>query len=360
MLGLARVVACVSDPSANNPEAGTPDTGISETSVPPDAPLDPSCTNNAKDPGESDVDCGGKCAKCATDKLCGAATDCQSGVCGPNGRCSAPTCTDTVQNGTETDVDCGGGCPACLYGLGCSVTADCVGGRCLDKKCNADPVGRWQVITTKSLPTGRDAPAVAYDPGRGTVVFGGLLPQGFSAETFVYQDGGWSVPALSGGPPGARGLAALIYDSQRKTLVLVGPSAFFGAPDTWELSGSTWSQKAEAGTVAPWSALAFESSLNKVIAVDCFGNVQAWDGNAWTPISSAGPHPTNNFGMSMAFDSKRNKLMVFGGTSDFQNPDGSSSDMYSRWGRRGPRSRRTAARGRAPTPRWSTTRSGIA
>src|SRR5262245_54598568 len=39
------------------------------------------CSNGAKDPGESDVDCGGGCAPCASAKSCSASADCRSGLC---------------------------------------------------------------------------------------------------------------------------------------------------------------------------------------------------------------------------------------------------------------------------------------
>jgi MYXO-CTERM domain-containing protein len=44
--------------------------------------------------------------------MCGAASDCLSGVC-ESGACAAPSCTDAVQNGDEAEVDCGGACQPC-------------------------------------------------------------------------------------------------------------------------------------------------------------------------------------------------------------------------------------------------------
>ena len=70
------------------------------------------CTNEALDPGEADVDCGGVCPEACADGLdCEAGDDCVGGVCA-DGVCVAPACDDGVQNGDEVGVDCGGGCPA--------------------------------------------------------------------------------------------------------------------------------------------------------------------------------------------------------------------------------------------------------
>jgi hypothetical protein len=55
-----------------------------------DRPADP-CTNNVKDPGEADVDCGGisLCPRCGEDKACGAASDCAVGAQCAFGACHA-------------------------------------------------------------------------------------------------------------------------------------------------------------------------------------------------------------------------------------------------------------------------------
>ena len=100
------------------------------------------CINNTKDPAESDVDCGGRdCDKCSDGKACLATSDCVSGVCGTNGRCSVPACDDQVKNGNETDLDCGGRCASgakpvrCVDTLGCVDPNDCQSNVCSGGKC---------------------------------------------------------------------------------------------------------------------------------------------------------------------------------------------------------------------------------
>ena len=51
------------------------------------------------------------CPACENGKQCTQATDCKAGAC-TNNLCAAPTCTDAAKNGGESDVDCGG--PVCL------------------------------------------------------------------------------------------------------------------------------------------------------------------------------------------------------------------------------------------------------
>jgi hypothetical protein len=90
-----------------------------------------SCSNNIKDNGETDIDCGGpNCPPCGDFKACLQNSDCVDKICA-NNSCAAPQCNDGVQNGTETDIDCGGGtCPPCGPGQKCVASTDCKGGQC--------------------------------------------------------------------------------------------------------------------------------------------------------------------------------------------------------------------------------------
>ena len=99
----------------------------------------PNCADGVHNGAETGVDCGGSspnCLRCAAGQGCGAASDCQSGVC-VGGLCQPPTCTDGIKNGTETDTDCGGGsCPGCALQRHCAAPTDCQSGVCgLNARC---------------------------------------------------------------------------------------------------------------------------------------------------------------------------------------------------------------------------------
>jgi hypothetical protein len=98
------------------------------------------CGNGVKDGTETDVDCGGDCAPCATGKRCATGTDCQSGSC-LNQVCVAlgAGCSDGVKDGSETDVDCGGSCAPCASGLACLRATDCASRLCLNNVCEPPP-----------------------------------------------------------------------------------------------------------------------------------------------------------------------------------------------------------------------------
>jgi hypothetical protein len=99
------------------------------------------CANGMQDQGmESDVDCGGKCLPCASEKACFGDDDCASHVC-KGMVCQAPTCEDNEANDGETDIDCGAVCknPAklCGEGKGCKSAADCENNVCWAGACQA-------------------------------------------------------------------------------------------------------------------------------------------------------------------------------------------------------------------------------
>ncbi|MBX5483557.1 MAG: DUF1565 domain-containing protein, partial [Myxococcaceae bacterium] len=123
---------------------------------------EPDCADGVKNGAETDLDCGGPCAPCATGAGCQAPEDCQSSLC-LTGVCSVPSCMDGVRDGTETDVDCGGGqCPPCGFMHGCSVDADCANalacgpektcGGCVEgfADCDGDPSQNGCEVDTRT------------------------------------------------------------------------------------------------------------------------------------------------------------------------------------------------------------------
>lgn len=116
--------------------AGDGDAGHGDAGMPP-GPA--SCDNLARDPNESDVDCGGTslCDRCGNNLRCSASKDCGSGFCKET-RCAEPTCGDGYRNQDETAVDCGGSCApqlGCEDGLACTVNEDCTSQYCKDLFC---------------------------------------------------------------------------------------------------------------------------------------------------------------------------------------------------------------------------------
>ncbi len=93
------------------------------------------CLNGAQDPGEGDIDCGGRCEPCAAGLSCAADGDCGSGLC-HDAVCLPDHCASGAIDEDEQDVDCGGdSCPACAEGALCQDAAGCASGVCLEGRC---------------------------------------------------------------------------------------------------------------------------------------------------------------------------------------------------------------------------------
>lgn len=104
----------------------------------------PNCSDGQQNGNETDVDCGGGCgASCDQGEVCVTDLDCSSRSCGLSRICEAPSCSDGIQNGDECDVDCGASCAGqpCLLDQFCFDNADCESGVCgADGRC--DPMKR--------------------------------------------------------------------------------------------------------------------------------------------------------------------------------------------------------------------------
>jgi len=106
-----------------------------------------SCEDGAINGLESDVDCGGQaCKPCENTKSCIKGSDCASGYCDilQNVCTDAPPCANKALDTGETDIDCGGPCDRCAEGKTCEESTDCAEGlHCKPdtKTCSSEPVG---------------------------------------------------------------------------------------------------------------------------------------------------------------------------------------------------------------------------
>src|ERR1017187_1175686 len=105
----------------------------------------------------------------------------------------------------------------------------------------------WTQKLPTASPSGREAPAMAYDAARQQVVlFGGQGETSFNqfADTWVWDGTTWAqkFPTIH---PSARVLHAMAYDAARQQVVLFAGAGTGYNPlgDTWVWDGSNWTQK---------------------------------------------------------------------------------------------------------------------
>ena len=178
----------------------------------------------------------------------------------------------------------------------------------------------------------RNAHAMAYDSDRARVIlFGGADESKVLGETWVWDGRHWGLVSSAG--PGPRTFPAMAYDSLRKRVVLFGGNrVLFGRNpdenkflnDTWEWDGRSWKQiEAVAPSPRAEASMAFDSRRGRMILFgghnragtmgSRLGDTWEWDGKKWTKMRATGPTPRN--GAAMVYDSVRGKIVLFGGST---------------------------------------------
>jgi protocatechuate 3,4-dioxygenase beta subunit len=200
--------------------------------------------------------------------------------------------------------------------------------QCYGETWEYDGVTWTRVATTGPSP--RSSAKMVYDTARRQVIlFGGYIgctSHNPSNDTWAYNPTTrvWSqlAPATS---PSLRDGGQFAFDSFRQVAVLFGGwNDYYYLNDTWEFNGTNWQQRspAHAPVGLAGGAFAYDSVRHKVVLVggfcdgycDSSSRPEMWeyDGADWTLIASTTPVGPNNSG-AMAYDSQRQRLLLFGG-----------------------------------------------
>lgn len=183
-------------------------------------------------------------------------------------------------------------------------------------------------------PPARSALALSYDAARAkTVLFGGLTSAGPRKDTWEWDGATWveRTPAVAAESPSARSDHALGYDAVRQRVTLFGGrTASAALRDTWEWDGSKWTDRAAGSSLAvpavrESGVLVGHPGLGHALLFGGFGAVSnvstyfddtwIWDGAYWrnkTP-ALASQRPPGRRLHNLAYDSVRNRVVVFGG-----------------------------------------------
>jgi hypothetical protein len=203
---------------------------------------------------------------------------------------------------------------------------------------------QW-LLRSVTGPSPRSGHVMVYDSHRGVVtLYGGstsldpaAVPPHDRDETWEWDGDQWTLVATVG--PGGKRNTAMAFDSVRGRTVLFGGSAPSGGPlytnDLWEWDGSTWMQIVAPG---PSDRSGHNMTFDPVrSATVMYGGYRRnernfgvrlqdtwlWDGYAWSLAATTGPIAPSQPGSkssglsshSMAFDSTRGVVLLYGGTS---------------------------------------------
>jgi len=191
----------------------------------------------------------------------------------------------------------------------------------------------WVERFPANRPASRERHGLAFDSARGrTVLFGGLSSIGGSLDdTWEWDGTDWHQRSpLS--PPGGRYDHTLAYDPGRRRVVVYG-----GTPsilsDTWEWDGTSWTSLPSGIGPGPRRdhAMAYDAGRRSVVLFGGLGlpgimsDAWEWDGSLWAirPIGTA-PPPRANHGLT--YDGARRRIVVFSGSTG--QPPGPPSDTW--------------------------------
>ena len=193
--------------------------------------------------------------------------------------------------------------------------------------------GSWTKQTPAAAPAARWGEVLAFDSGRGvTLLFGGQDNNGtVFGDTWQWDGTNWAQKTLSNSPPPAS-FAAMAYDSGRGVAVMFGGdlnnSPIQISSDTWEWNGTAWNRRSLATSPSAriGHAMAYDAgrgvtvlyggiTINGSNAV-FLGDTWEWDGTNWTQKVPAASPPILGL-HAMAYDSLRQRVVLFGGSSVF-------------------------------------------
>ena len=176
-------------------------------------------------------------------------------------------------------------------------------------------------------PDAQEGQAVAFDPTRGIVVtFGGTGASPYSdsvQQTWIWN-GTWHL--FTGGQPGSRVEARMVYDRAHDEMVLFGGERITGGnllySDTWTFKNNTWIQQVPAH-VPPArmeQTMVYDPAHGNVVMfggqTDHFNGAAmadtwTWDGTDWHRETATGP--SARFGAAGGYDPIHQQVVMFGG-----------------------------------------------
>lgn len=319
-----------------------------ETTSVDDTPCETSCVRGACQGGT----CLGSLKECddhnaCTLDACGETDGCahRDVTCPrPTNPCEVPTCdaqsgcgATTAPDGTLCGID------DCI-----ATTVDvCIGGQCVQRTrpLTGRCANRW---VPTSVPA-RYSHSIAYDQARQRVVlFGGHGTNNRSLDDTWEWDGRTWTQLLPANSPEGRELAGMVYDPRRQRIVLFGgwsvqTQSVLG--DTWEWDGRNWTRAPtqDAPTARAGVLMAWDSARQRVLLFgghwrnDFSDETWSWDGSVWRLLQPANSPPPRMNG-TIAYDSARQRVVLHGGRN--ANNIGDRNDTWewdgSRWVERQP------------------------
>ncbi len=187
--------------------------------------------------------------------------------------------------------------------------------------------GSWNDLTSTlaQAPSARWSPGLTYDPPvGGLLLFGGRNSAGtYFNDTWVFNASGWTKLNLTTAPaPRAPG-EGLVYDPADGYTLLHGPPHGRANVETWTFTNGSWTNVTALQSGSPpalgWQTV-YDARDGYVLFfggnTGCTGFALTWTyhNNTWTNLSATAGSPTAKMGAaSIAYDPSLGAVVMFGG-----------------------------------------------
>jgi hypothetical protein len=217
----------------------------------------------------------------------------------------------------------------------------------------------WEVLSADGTgPGARTGHALAYDTNRSRLVFFGGLDgaSAFKGDTWEWNGTAWAkitpTDPEGDGNPTARYGHAMAYDKSRKKVVMWGGNQSSGTDqDVWEWNGTSWDRVVATDpendlnpVLARYGRMTYDSvgkgillyGGTKVSVGGQDSSVWQWNGISWAKLPTTDlegdGNPLARYAHGMAYDVRRDKVVIFGGSTDMGLcDDWFSMECYAVW-----------------------------
>ncbi len=184
--------------------------------------------------------------------------------------------------------------------------------------CQPEPLTSRQLVSPATVaPSPRYLSAAAFDPARGvTVLFGGFNGNESMNDTWEYDGATWR-PILTSPTPKKRFGHGMAYDPIRhRTVIFAGDGGGY-LGDVWAFDGTIWTRLSTTGPVTRFGSIAIDSKRDRLIAFGGQGAAGTFEfsftTNTWRQLATT-TAPSERYGAAMTYDPMRDRIVLFGGT----------------------------------------------
>ena len=203
----------------------------------------------------------------------------------------------------------------------------------------------WSYQETDPEPGTRTQAGMAYDTGRKvSVLFGGLMPAHWD-DAWDWTGSAW-IPALTSTPwPDARATPAMASAGTAGVWLFGGSTESGLLNDLWTWNGTDWSQLEPASDDPPvrrWlHAIAYDAAHGQLVLFGGrddqgsppYGDTWLWETDHWTQVTQPDgvDWPARRSALALAYDSNRERVMLFGGWEHNAGPGGNGLFYRDLW-----------------------------